>query len=85
MRRSSQSAPEYSLLLKKPPAFNKKILNVPSLGPVSIIAIIIALTFENCMVWLLGGCLCQQTSYKWNFWGVVGFKSSALTIYCLNS
>ena len=45
MRGTSQSAPEDSLLLKKPPTVNKKILTPPKLGlkkTVSIIAFRIA-------------------------------------------
>ena len=57
MRGSIQSAPEYSLLLKKPPTFNKKILTPPKLGPkknVSIIAFRIALTLDVTIEWF--GC-----------------------------
>ena len=48
-RRSGQSASEYSLLLKKPPSVNKKILTTPKVGlkkTVSVIAFRIAVTLD---------------------------------------
>ena len=40
---------------------------------------------QNCMVWWSGGCLCQETVYKMQFLGVVGFKSSTLTVFCIST
>ena len=61
----------------------------PKLGPkktVSIIAFRITLTLDVTIVWF--GCqltVCVQKRHKNAIFGVVGFKSSTLTVYCLSS
>ena len=68
MRGSSQSAPEYSLSLEKPPPVNNKILNTPKSGPkktVSVIAFRITLTLDVKIVWF--GCqvaVCVNNRHK---------------------
>ena len=53
MSGTSQSAPEYTLSLKKPRTVNKKILTPPKLGlkTVSIIAFRVAWTLDVEIVW----------------------------------
>ena len=54
VRMSGQSASEYSLLLKKPPKVNKKVLTTPKLVPkktVSVIAFSIAVTLDIKSKW----------------------------------
>ena len=90
-RRSIQSIPEYSLLLKKPPTVNKKkILTTLNLGPQNRVGH----NFQNCLdtwghKWMvrLSGKKTRKKALKngikMEILGVVGFKS--LNDYCLSS
>ena len=78
MRGTSQSATEYSLLLKKLPTVNKKSWPPPKLGPkktVSIIAFRITLTLDVTIVWL-GRHLtvCVQKRHKNAIFGCSRFQ-----------
>ena len=91
MRGTSQSAAEYSLSLKKPSYlfFYKILTPTPKLGPqktVMIIGFRIALTLNVKIVWFAHQvAVCAQKRHKMQFFGVVGFKSSTLTVNCLSS
>ena len=68
MKGTSQSAQEYSLLLKKPPTIIKKFWPPPKLGPkktVLIIAFRIALTLDVQIVWFdRQMAVCVQKRHK---------------------
>ena len=85
MKRPSQSAPEYSLLLKKT-CQGKCITRIPlKLGvkkTVLVIAFRIALTLYV-IIWF--GRQVTDCVKKRQFLGVVGFKSSTMTAYCIGS
>ena len=90
MSQSSQSAPEYSLLLKKPPTVNekKKVLTPPNLSAKKNL---VGHSFQNCCytrcknLWLVvRGLFVPRNGIKMQFLGVVGFKSSTMTAYCLS-
>ena len=88
-RGTSQSASEYSLLLKKLPTVNKKFWHPLNLVPkkyVSIIAFRITLTLDLKIVWFgRQVTFCVLKRHKNAILGVVGFKSWTLTVYCLSS
>ena len=71
---------------KKTPTVNKKFLPPLNLVPKNRVDH----SFQNCcdtwspnwMVWLLGGCLCQQKRHKMQILFLVSFKSSTLSFSC---
>ena len=89
MRGTSQSAAKYSLSLKKPPTINTKFwppLNLvpkkPCRSKLSELLWHLMSKLYSLVIRLL---FVSRNDIKMQFFVVVGFKSSTLTVYCLGS
>ena len=90
IREGPASQPQSTLSRwKKTPTVNKKFWPPLSLVPkktVAIIAFRIAWTLDVNILWFVCQvAVCVQKGPKMQFLGVVGFKSSTLTVYCFSS